>query len=788
MTRARAGAATGRRRAGAAALVGLVALTLAACGSTDEPAELGEQPVDRVLVFSLPGVAWEDVRRYDMPNLEAFIEDAAIGDISTRIGRSAARLTDAYLSMGAGTRAIAPEIDVAVALEPDEPYGGVPASEILRRRLGFMPNGIGYLPIGNAIDRNDDSPYGADVGLLGQQLAEAGIARAVVANADAGEGFVSEDPPPDGAYARSAATMLMGDDGVVPDGKVSRGLLADDPNAPFGRRLDHEAVLGALDMEWNTTGRAVVLVEASDISRAAAYRPRATPSQARDLRAQAIIDADVLLGEVLARTDPDRDAVLVVSPVAPAGSPALALVGLRAPGVEPGLLQSATTRRDGYVHLADVAPTILTLLGEEPPDDIEGRSFQVGGGATDGRVDRLVDETDAAGFRDAMVPLLVTLISTWTAVLVLATWQRHRLGRRAPEVLAAAAFVALGVVPATFLMGRFGFTDGQAVPYLAVLLGIAAAFGGVAYLVDRARPGLGALVAVGTIVVLVGADVLLGAPLQLNTVFGYSVAVAGRFTGLGNLAFAVFGSATIVLAALIVDRHGRAGLRAAFALLAGVIVVEGLPMLGADVGGVVAMVPAFGVTALLLADRRVTGRVFVLLVGVSGAVLLAFAFVDAARPAGSQTHLARLAQHLVAGRFGAFTDTLTRRWTASFGGAETAAWGLVWTLLAGSALYVTLVAFGRAGPEAPRRTGPWVAAAGGLAVLSTVGLVANDSSVAVPATMLIVVVPVIVLQVLRAAPGGIHWTNPEPAPERGRAPSPAGTGSTSSTLTRVGAT
>lgn len=784
-----------RRPAGIVAAA-LAAVLLAGCGSSAEPAEVGETPVDRVLVVSLPGVAWEDVQRYDMPNLDAFVEDAAIGDVSTRIGRVAARTTDAYLSLGAGTRAIAPEIDVAVALEPDERYGGVPASEILRRRLGFMPNGIGYLAIGAAIDRNDDSPYGADVGLLGQQLADAGIARAVVANADAGEGFVSDDPPPDGAYARSAATMLMGDDGVVPDGVVSRSLLTDDPSAPFGRRLNHDTVLAALDMEWNTTGRAVVVVEASDISRAAAYQPRATPAQARDLRAQTMAEADALLGRVLERTDPRRDAVLVVSPVAPAGSPALAMVGLRAPGVEPGLLQSATTRRDGYVHLADVAPTILTLLGEEPPDDIEGRAFQVGGGSSSpDRVGRLVDETDAAGFRDSLIPLIVTLITAWSALLALGTWQRHRLGARAPGALAAGAFLALCVAPATFLMGQFGFVGGQTLPYLAVLLAIAGVFAAGAYLVDRARPGLGALVAVGYTVVLVAADVLLGAPLQLNTVFGYSVAVAGRFTGLGNLAFALFGSATIVLAALIVDRRGRDGLPLAFGLLATVVVVEGLPMLGADVGGVLSMVPAFGVTALLLAGRRVTGKVLVVLVGLSAAVLLAFAFVDAARPAGSQTHLARLAQHLVAGRFGAFADSLSRRWTASFGGAETAAWGLVWALIAGTALYVLLVALGRAGPESPRRTGPWVAAAGGLAVLAVVGLVANDSSVAVPLTMLIVVVPVIVLQVLRAAPGGIHWsgatdageTGNEAAPER-RAGFALRPRAGSAEVTRVGAT
>jgi hypothetical protein len=49
---------------------------------------------------------------------------------------------------------------------------------------------------------------------------------------------------------------------------------------------------------------------------------------------------------------------------------------------------------------------------------------------------------------------------------------------------------------------------------------------------------------------------------------------------------------------------------------------------------------------------------------------------------------------------------------------------------------------------------PTVAAAAGMAVLALAGLVANDSSFAVPATMLIVVVPVLVLRVLADPPVG----------------------------------
>jgi hypothetical protein len=216
----------------------------------------------------------------------------------------------------------------------------------------------------------------------------------------------------------------------------------------------------------------------------------------------------------------------------------------------------------------------------------------------------------------------------------------------------------------------------------------------------------------------------------------------------GGKALAGFGSATILLAALIVDRTGRRGLGLAVGLLAVVLLLEGLPMLGADVGGVVAMVPAFGVTGLLLAGRRIGWREAAGLALATGAALMAFAFIDAARPEDVQTHLARLADHVLEGRWTTFFKSLTRRWEASLGGAELAGWLTVSALAVGAGVYAALAALGRVGPRAAARTRhrPTVAAAAGLAVLGIIGLVANDSSVAVPLTMFIVIVPVLTLR------------------------------------------
>lgn len=749
------------RRRLAAALIGLVSTVgvgltgpaPAAAGDLDESV-----PVERVVIVSLPGVSWSEARRADMPFLDGLVGESAVGVLSSQIGRGPASTTAAYLTIGAGTRAVVPGIDTGVALDPDELHGGVLATDILRRRLGSAVPGIAYLPVGAALDANADSPYGAVPGTLGDALARAGITSAVIANADAAEGFPIDEPPPDGAFSRSAATALMRSDGIVPEGTVGRDLLLEDPDAPFGRRFSRSRVLGALDRSWLPDRREVVLLEASDLSRAAAYGSRSTPGQRVALRREALEDADALLGDVLERVDPRTDAVLVLSPVAPGGS---GLVALRAPGVDPGLLRSATTRRAGYVLLADVAPTILTLVGEEPPTSIEGRPFAIEAGSGD-RVGALIDQGVAARSRDDRLPVVVPVIIAALALLVVGVAAGERLPPRLRRALGPTAVGMLGVVPGTFLAGHIDDGRQGFGTYAAAVLVCAAAVGLVGWLVERRWPGTGILVGLGSILLVIGGDVLVGAPLQVNTVFGYSTAVAGRFAGLGNLGFALFSAAALTFAVALVERGGRRTLVVAGALLVVAVLIDGLPMLGADVGGVASMVPAFALTVMVLTGRTVRWTHLVASVAASFGAVVAFGLLDASRPPGSRTHLARLGEHVVNRRFTSVADTLLRRVHASFGSTDVAVWLLALALVAAAGLHAAVVARGgsrwldRLRPQGA----PATALAIGLGALAVLGLVVNDSSIAVPATMLIVIVPVLVSRRLPS------WGSPPDARER----------------------
>jgi hypothetical protein len=717
-------------------LVGLVVLggALAGCGTG---APVDERAVEHLLIVSVPGVSWDDVEAGHLPNLAAIADDAAIGLLATRVGRREATLESAYLTIGSGTRAVAPREGPGVALEPGEQYHGEPALDVLQRRLGSTPAGLAYLAIGSARDANERSSFGAEVGTIGDALADAGVARAVVANADLREGRAD-----DGAYGRGAATVVMGSNGLVPAGAVSRSLLVEDTDAPYGVRLDRAAVLEAVDAAL-VPNRSVVVVESSDLVRASAYARQASPARRAEMRASALREADELIGDVAARAGED-DALLVLSPIAPAGAPDLGVVALQAPSVPEGLLRSATTRRDGYVQLADVGATIAALAAVDVPDSIEGRPFRVA--AADASPQDLVRSGVHAAFRDDMVPATVTTFIVVLVALTAATLFRSRLPDAARAAIRLLALGVLGALAATFLSAVLGVDT--TVPYVGLLVlggGVVAMLG---HAVDRRRPGLGPMVALGVVVGLLVVDITLGAPLQLNTVFGYSVAVAGRFAGVGNLAFALLASGAVVLAALLAERHGRSGRRAAVATLAVVLVVDALPVLGADVGGLLAMVPAFGLVALVLYDRPIRVTQLVLLGAFSVVALLAVSFVDLARPSDAQTHLARLAEHVLDQRWSTFFDSLNRRWSASFGSGQTGAWVVLLALSATVAISVAVSLLARRGRSSRLRLAPpEAAAATGLVALAALGLVANDSSFAVPFTMLLTVAPVVLHRV-----------------------------------------
>ena len=725
-------------------LVALVVLAVAT--AFPDAARAEEEPrAERVLVFSMPTVSWAEADAFDLPHLSALLDESAIGGLSTRAVDRRTTPGDGYTTLNAGTRADGDRTFDGLGFEVGEPYLGEPAAQVFTRRTGVeVTAGLFTLGLPALTEVNDDLDFGAEVGALGDALSQGGATAAAIGTAD---GTTEEA---DTVYARQVVIGLMSSDGLVPGGRVGDDLLEPDPEAPFGHRLDEQEVVTAFDDAW--VDRAVVLVEASDLARADSYRPLATPEQRARQRIQALERSDQLLGRLLTRVDPATDAVLVVGPYPATGSDHLTVAALRARGVEPGLLKSAVTRRAGFVTLVDVAPTILSLLDIDRPDSMEGRRFErsgTGGSAADRRA--WLERSNAeAQWRDDMVALVATAFVVAQLILwivaVRALGRGSQGGRHAVEV---ASLAVLAVLPLTYLAGALPFHEWGAPAYWAFLVLGGGLLGYGTQRLLRSWPADPLLAVLGLMLGVLLVDVVFGAPLQLNTVFGYTPTVAGRFAGIGNLAFAQIAAAATILAGLLASRiGGRKGIEVALGLLGVVLVIDASPFWGSDVGGALTMVPTFAGAAAVLLGIRLRLRT-VIMAGVGTLVVFLLAgFLDLARPEESRTHLGRLFEDIGSNGLGAFETVVIRKLGANVAVLASSEWTLMLPVVFGFILYLIWRAPGRL--QRLQEVVPQERAARvGFVIAAVLGFALNDSGIAVPGLMLGVMNASLVYLVLR---------------------------------------
>ncbi len=697
-------------------------------------------------MISLPHLTWEQLEESDTPNLKALLSESGVASLAVRVERLATRSGDGYTSIGAGTRAVADSREAGLALEPDEVIENGTAADVFERRSGYPLDGaVGHMWIGSITDDNEDALFGGAPGVLGDALLADGRTTGVIANAD----WSIVDPEVD-TFHREAAAALMGSRGVVGCGSVARSLLVDDASAAYGVRLDQKAVAAAFDSCW--TGRAVVLVEASDLARAEAYRSRTGRRQGDRLFRESLERADALIGRLLESVDPERDAVVVVAPASPQRAAHLTVFGVRAPGLEPGLLVSGSTRQTGFVTIQDVGPTIAALAGLTRPDEMEGRAATLasGGGDAQERFESLVTHDRDARFRDKM---LASVVAVYIALQVLlSAGIALSLTRRAPRFerfLEVSALGLLGALPLTYLAALLPFPEWGAGAYALFLFGGGATIGVLAASARKHVLLPLELVLCLMLGVTAVSVTLLDSRLQLSTVFGDSPIVAGRFSGVNNVTFSQLMVAAILLASFLVHRNkGRVGLASASALLAAVLLVDTAPMWGADVGGILAGLPALALAVLLLSGRRL--RPVTVLSGALATVVtvIALGMLDLTRESSERTHLGRLFERVAADGWDGLATVVERKLSSNIATLTGSAWSMmvVPMLVFGALLIWRAPARLRAVLTRIPEMRPALYA---LLTAGVLGYALNDSGIAVPGMMLAVANPAVSYLLLR---------------------------------------
>jgi len=473
-----------------------------------------------------------------------------------------------------------------------------------------------------------------------------------------------------------------------------------------------------------------------------------------DVSAVDLTAGDASLPALLGTLDLHEETLLVVSAFPSLSAPlphghtdrlmaaVMAGVGAR-PG---GWITSATTHRNGLITLPDIAPGILGLLGISQPTSMTGQALHTVAGRGDRLAALMGLQSAAESYSRRVAWFTLGLAIVGVAVFVLGWAALAGAGPPVARGLLAFGGLVVAATPlACLVQAAIGAERWPAFPAFALLGATAVAAAAVAWLGPwRHSPiGPGVAVATATAAAIAG-DLLTGSHGQLTGLIGYTPVEGGRFYGLSAVSFAILSVDTLVLAALAANRlsGGRPRRAAAVATLAGLVTVAlaGAPELGAKLGAILTLVPAFGLLVLLVGGWRVTVPRVVALGAAAAVVAVGIGIADALRPAQSQTHIGRFVAALLGGGPGSVSDVIQRKLSANFGIYARAPYALaVPAAVAFVAVVMLWPAATIAGPidRVPGLRTGFLAAITALAL----GAAVNDSGVAIPAMGLAIGVP-----------------------------------------------
>jgi hypothetical protein len=320
-----------------------------------------------------------------------------------------------------------------------------------------------------------------------------------------------------------------------------------------------------------------------------------------------------------------------------------------------GWLTSASTRRDGIVNLTDLTATLIAAGGREGPEGpapVDGSPFEVRAEvvtavAAQDHLEAVAALSNAAVRADTVLGvsgaiLLVLLIASLTA-------RRFAIARPILEwaTILPAAMVLTGAVP-------WNATRWPSLVLLMTLAGWSIALTVVVFAGAKRLNVPFAVVGAAVTVTAFTIDAALGGVMEPGSMLNSRPVNGGRWYGFGNVTFAVYAAATLVLVGYLAHRlqatgHRRAALASVAVIGFGVVVCEGWPSMGADFGGVIALTPVLVWLLLRLADIPIT---WPKLVGAAGSALLlvaVIAWLDWRRGPTVRTHLGSFFQRVLDG-------------------------------------------------------------------------------------------------------------------------------------------
>jgi hypothetical protein len=406
-----------------------------------------------------------------------------------------------------------------------------------------------------------------------------------------------------------------------------------------------------------------------------------------------IVDAGPLSDQIISQLADRKDVTLIVTGVGPdAGSddPSLQVI-YRIGTTLPGWLTSASTRREGIVTLTDLTRTLIEFGGPTSSVAVDGSPFAVY--SADLTVDGIDSKISSIAALSDAAPIGYLAIGLTGAVLfvIMVIWVlRGSFGL--PKLILTFG----GVLPAAMMLtGAVPWQSSNSPGLFLSLLGAAwsVILTALALLVGRLAGVPNIIAAAGITVASFTVDAALGAVMQPGSMLNSRPIFGLRWYGFGNVTFAAYATAGLLLAGYVAHRLLAAGRRGAAVAAVGsigfgIVICEGWPSMGSDFGGVIALTPAVLWLMLALSGIKIT---WPKLLAIGGGAVLAVALIsvlDWRRGSDRRSHLGNFVQRILDGDA---PDVISRKAVAS---AETigSILGIV-SLLIGVVLWIVILKY-----------------------------------------------------------------------------------------------
>ncbi|MBE3075793.1 MAG: hypothetical protein IMZ75_12765, partial [Actinobacteria bacterium] len=510
---------TARRLLPAAAAA--VVLAIAVIGAFTTAPSTGRSPTaastkvsKSIVVIGTGGLSWSDVSPRATPTLWSLLRDGATASLTVHSVHANTCPVDGWLTLSAGEQA-GDSGGNPGGSGRDQDNGAKPPCRALPGQMtaGKVPHWSEYRAAAGA------TRFDASLGLLGDQIANHG-------------GCIQAVGPGAALGAARASGMVV-------------------------RYQPYDA--STLPTALATCP--VTLIDVGPVRDPADVNPR-DEIRPTTTRAQQVAAIDARVAAVLMAAPSGTDVVL--ASLADAGvTERLRMIAVTGPHFGAGTLESSSTRQPGLVQLTDLTPTILQHLGISRPPILGGTPLRFvpaddnSDQAADERRGALLDYDESSHkVHDLVEPffygwvLLQLALYLTAAVLWKRRWGTEARRRQLLRVTRRVAIVAATVPVSTFLANLLPWWR-FSVPLVSVVASVAlfaTAISMLALLGPWSRRLFGPLVVVCvTTMAVLTLDVMTGSRLQLSSLMGLQPVIGGRFYGMGNVTFALFATATLML-------------------------------------------------------------------------------------------------------------------------------------------------------------------------------------------------------------------------------------------------